>query len=127
MKKIITCFLLTILCAMSILCAYADEIAPCAGTENTLSAEITLSSSGGTGTAWVFLMEGYRADTTVYVQKLVNGSWTTFASGSAGSKVGIEFSAIAGVSYRVYAVATITNTSNGAIERLTRYSRTLSY
>lgn len=126
MKKIIICFLLTVLFVMPIFSAYADKIAPCAGTENTLSADISLSGSKGTGSAWVFLMEGYSAKTTVYVQKLTNESWYTVASKSGGSKVGIEFSVIAGVPYRVYAVTTITNTSNNATERLTRYSHTLS-
>lgn len=126
MKKITLVVLALTLCLMMFANAVAEGATPYAGSGNKVFATLTLNSSSGTASARVTLLAGYSASSTIYVQKLVNGSWVTVKTATGTTRVSTSFSASTGVSYRVYAVSTAIYDATGETERLTAYSETRS-
>lgn len=128
MKKTLMAILFTLLLFLLVSCARAELVAPCASSSNTIKASITLNSSSGIGGARVTLLAGYTAETTVYIQQLEGGTWNSIAVGSGSTSCTKTFTASKGVSYRVYAVCTVKNSTTGTVvERLSSYSSVKSY
>lgn len=128
MKKFLMAILFTSLLLLLVSCAHAEFAAPCAASGNSIKPELTLNSSSGIGSARVTLLAGYTAETTVYIQKLEGGTWKSIASKSGTTSCTKSFTAIKGVSYRVYAVCVVKNSATDAVvDHLYNYSSVKSY
>lgn len=127
MKKSLVVFLVLFIFLGSTLSAYAEAIAPCSVSGVNITANV--SFSGSAGTAKVIITKGsmHKVETTMNVQRLYNGSWTTFRSVSGTTSLAASFTASSGMSYRVYVVCKVTDLSTGYVETITRYSSVRTY
>lgn len=103
----------------------AEEYLPFSSGANSASISFTISGGKATATgSTTALASGTYAKTTVYVQKLVDTTWTTIASSSGGSSAQASCSVESGELYRGRVVAKIYNSSGEKVDELSKNSGT---
>lgn len=129
--KRVLCLLLAVVLLTSGINVFADDgISPCYTGTATISASLSISTSGkATCTGKIHLYSSYTATLTVKLQRYENGYWSTVKSWSTSDSTSLSKSyyVTSGYSYRVVTSASVYNSSGKYVEGPSATSATKSY
>jgi len=116
--------IIPLIVVLALMCCSVKAVAlnPCALSRNDLFVSIQLNNGNVIGTGRAYLKQGKSAKVTVQIQKQVNDSWVTVASGSGTTLKKIECTAVSNITYRVKATATFYDEDDQVIDIISRTS-----